>query len=82
MDWRGGTLAAAEHACSTPRSKWSAERVENAQSTDAPEGVVGENKVEVHGQPFSCSGPSDNEGFDESSAWKWTPNGIRTSHLM
>ena len=26
-------------------------------STDAPEGVVGENKVEVRVQPFSCSGP-------------------------
>ena len=50
------TLAAAEHACSTPRSKWSAEREEHAQSTDAPEGVVGENKDEVRVQPFSCSG--------------------------
>ena len=50
------TLAAAEHANSTPRSKWSAECEKYAQSTDAPEGVVGENKVEVRVQPFSCSG--------------------------
>ena len=53
---RGGTLAAAEHACSTPRSKWSAECEKNALSTDAPEGVVGENKEEVRVQPFSCTG--------------------------
>ena len=76
------TLAAAEHACSTPKSKWSAEREEHAQSTDAPEGVVGENKVELRVQPFSCSGPSDNEGFDESSAWKSTPKEVRMRHLM
>ena len=49
------TLTAAEHACSTPRSKWSAECEKNALSTDAPEGVVGENKEEVRVQPFSCS---------------------------
>ena len=57
---RGGlarrTLAAAEHAYSTPRPKWSAECEKNALSTDAPEGVVGENIVEVRVQPFSCSG--------------------------
>ena len=52
------TLAAAEHARrSTPESKWSAECEKNALSTDAPEGVVGEIKVEVRVQPFSCSGP-------------------------
>ena len=40
-----------------PRSrKWSAECEKNALSTDAPEGVVGENKEEVRVQPFSCSG--------------------------
>ena len=55
---RGGTLAAAEHAYSTPKSKWSAESEKNALSTDAPEGVVGENKEEVRVQPFSCSGAS------------------------
>ena len=56
--------------------------MKNAQSTDAPEGVVDENKEEVRVQPFSCSGPSDNEGFDESSAWKATPKEVRMSHLM
>ena len=79
------TLAAAEHACSTPRSKWSAERQEHAQSTDAPEGAVGENKVEVRVQPFSCSGTLSDEtaeGFDERSAWKATPKKVRMSHLM
>ena len=50
------TLAAAEHAYSTPRPKWSAECEENAQSTDAPEGVVGENIEEVRVPPFSCCG--------------------------
>ena len=53
---RGGTLAAAEHACSTPWSKWSAECEKNALSTDAPEGVVVELKEGVRVQPFSCSG--------------------------
>ena len=51
------TLAAAEHASSTPKSKWSAECEKNALSTDAPEGVVVENKEELRVQPFSCSGP-------------------------
>ena len=30
--------------------------MENAQSTDAPEGGVGENIEDVRVQPFSCSG--------------------------
>ena len=49
---RGGTLAAAEHACSTPWSKWRAQ----TQTVDAPEGVVVELKEGVRVQPFSCSG--------------------------
>ena len=53
---RGGTLAAADRANSTPKSKWSAECEKKALSTDASEGVVGENKEEVRVQPFSCSG--------------------------
>ena len=53
---RGGTLAAAEHANSTPKSKWNAECEKYTLSTDAPEGVVGENKEEFRVQPFSCSG--------------------------
>ena len=32
--------------------------------------------------PLAVVVPSENEGFDESSAWKSTPNVIRTSHLM
>ena len=60
-------------------------REENAQSTDAPKGVVGEHIEEVRVQPFSCSGTLSDEtaeGFDEGSAWKMTPNVVQRSHLM
>ena len=52
------SLAAAEHAGSTPKSKWSAKCEKSALSTDAPEGVVGENIQELRVQPFSYSGPT------------------------
>ena len=51
------TLAAAEHACSAPKPKWSAKQSAKCTcSTDTPEGVVVELKVGVPVQPFSCSG--------------------------
>ena len=55
MDWRGGP-SRRRNTPVRPRSRSGVLSAKNAQSTDAPEGVVDENKEEIRVHPFSCSG--------------------------
>ena len=50
------TLAEAEHACSTPKSKWRGQHERCAESFDAPDGVMGELASELEGRPVIRSG--------------------------